>query len=318
MNKILVIGSVRSTLITIQYLVKYNFEIVGILGYEPKSTINVSGWADLRTFSEESGLPFKGFIRINDNENLSWGYEKKPDIIFAIGFSQLLSEKWLKLPRIGCIGFHPTVLPKGRGRAPIAWIVLEQSKGSATYFLMGNGADDGPIFVQETFELSSSDDAKSVESKIEKAICTSLDRWLPDLKKGIWDPITQNHNDASYYGKRAPEDGIIFWNESAINVDRLIKASSYPHPGAYTYFNDQKLIIWESEIEVELPIKGVVGRVLQKDENKGFLVQCGNGLIWLKNIQASDDLNLKVGDKLGYNLEDEIFKLKSVFKKLNL
>lgn len=316
MHRIVVIGAVNTTKHTLNQLVKYDFNVVGVLGHEPLNTSNVSGWTDLKSQSEELNVAYKGFKKINDIENIEWAKQKNPDIIFAVGFSQLMSEEWLQMPTLGCIGFHPTKLPEGRGRAPLAWIVLEQTFGSATFFLMGKGADDGPVFVQEVFPVECSDDATSVEKKIENAIIKSLDKWLPELKKGLWQPIPQDEMQASWYGKRALEDGNINWNNAASYIDRLIKASSLPHPGAYTYFKDTKVIIWKSEVETKIPIKGVVGRVLLNDNQKGHLIQCGEGLIWIKEIELKEGLKLQVGDKLGYNIEDEIFKIKELIKSI--
>lgn len=316
MFKILVIGAVQTTKHTINQLLKYDFNIVGVLGHEPANVARVSGWCDLKALSSNENLPYKGFKKINDQENLDWAIEKQPDIIFAVGFSQLMSQSWLEMPKLGCIGFHPTHLPKGRGRAPLAWIVLEQVTGSASFFLMGQGADDGPIFVQKTFEIEQKDDATSAELKIEKAIIESLDIWLPKLKNGEWNPVPQEELEASWYGKRAPEDGRISWENSAHSIDRLIKASSHPHPGSYTYFKDSKIVIWKSSVEKNIPIQGVTGRVLLIDSTKGYLVQCGEGLIWLENIDLPSDIKLQVGDKLGYNVEDEIFQIKLILKNL--
>ncbi len=314
MYKVLVIGAVNTTKHTLNQLAKNGFNIVGVMGHEPAMIERVSGWTDLKLQSESLSLAYKGFKKINDIENILWAKDKTPDIIFAVGFSQLMSEEWLQMPTLGCIGFHPTFLPKGRGRAPLAWITLEKTVGSATFFLMGKDADDGPVFVQETFLVEKEDDATSVEQKIEKAIIKSLDKWLPELKKGHWEPIPQNESEASWYGKRSLEDGHINWNNSAEYIDRLIKASTHPHPGAYTYCKDTKIIIWKSEIETKIPIKGVVGRILLIDAVKGNLIQCGTGLIWLKQIEKPMDLKINVGDKLGYNIEDEIFKIKTVLK----
>lgn len=316
MHRILVIGAVNTTKHTIHQLKKHGFNIVGVMGHEPMVVERVSGWSDLKTLSKDIEIDYKGFKKINDKENILWAKEKAPDIIFAVGFSQLMSDEWLQMPTLGCIGFHPTFLPKGRGRAPLAWIILDKTVGSATFFLMGKGADDGPIFVQETFQVEEKDTASTVEKKIELAIIKGLDRWLPELKRGIWNPIPQDEAEASWYGKRAPEDGHINWNNSAYIIDRLIKASTKPHPGAYTYCNDTKIVVWESELETNIPIKGVVGRVLLVDPDRGWLIQCGDGLIWIKQLGKDASINLQVGDKLGFNIEDEIFKIKTILKSI--
>lgn len=307
---ILVIGAVSSTIRTTIGLVKNNLNIVGILGHEPSNTNAVSGLANLKKLALENNIDYCGFQKINAEEHIQWAKSKQPDIIFAVGFSQLLTSAWLEMPTLGCIGFHPTCLPKGRGRAPLAWTILEERCASATFFLMGEGADDGPIFVQKKFLLTAEDDASSVETKINLAIDQALDQWLPELKQGKWNPVPQDEASASWFGRRTPDDGIINWHESAYRIDRLIKASTHPHPGAFTFWKKQKINIWCCEIEETISIKGVIGRILLNDKNRGYLVQCGEGLLWINNLTNKHILiDVKVGDKLGFYTDLEIFEL---------
>lgn len=318
MYRILVIGAVSSTAQIIKKLVEHNLEIVGVLGHEPKDRDKVSGWADLSALSSSYNINYKGFTKINDQENLSWAIDKKPDIIFAVGFSQLVHAEWFSVSKLGCVGFHPTKLPLGRGRAPLAWITLEQSYGSASFFLMGKGADDGPVFVQSIFKVEENDDAGIVEGKIMQHIDIALDQWLPELKKGLWNPVPQCEHMASYYGIRKEEDGLINWNDNAEYINRLVKAASRPHPGAYTYYKDEKLLIWSCRVEKEIQFKGVIGRILLKNDNGEFLIQTGDGLLWIEEYAYKNGLSISVniGDKIGYNIEDEIYKIKTILKKI--
>jgi len=316
MFNVLIIGAVRSTAAATESLFRHQMNVVGILGHEPLDKEMVSGWFDLKALSAEHNVEYKGFSKINDKENIDWAISEKPDLIFAVGFSQLLSSDWLKMPTLGCIGFHPTCLPRGRGRAPMAWMILEENCGAATFFLLEKGTDAGPIFIQNSFQINENDDAGSIETKIIVSLNKALDIWLPDLKNGIWNPIPQDESLATWYGKRKPEDGFIDWNRTAEEINRLIKATTKPHPGAYTYFNNQKTIIWSSTIENSIPIKGVVGRILLKNENCNYLVQCGSGLIWLTNIELASGIELRIGDRLGYGLEDEINKIWVVLNRL--
>lgn len=315
MYKVIVVGAVKGTEITINLLVKHGFEIAAIFGHEPKNETNVSGLFNLSEIANKNNIPYFGFQNINSIDIVEKVNDIKPDIVFAVGFSQLLKNEWLTIPKLGCIGFHPTNLPLGRGRAPIAWLVLNETKGAACFFLMGNGADDGPIFAKEVFDITANDNADSVAKKISVAMEKALDSWLPELKSGIWNPIPQDEINASYYGIRKPDDGIIDWKESYQNINKLIKASSKPHPGAYFYFQGEKIIVWDCEIELSLNIKGVNGRVLLINETKGYLIQCGIGLIWIKSLTHESNISIKVGDYLGYKVEDEIQKL---WKKINI
>lgn len=314
MQRIIVLGSVKSTAQTLKSLKEHGFNIVGVIGYTPQNTDNVSGWVDLKSLADTYNIPFKGFIKVNDDEVINWSKNLKPDVIFAIGFSQLLKKEWLEMPRLGVIGFHPTMLPEGRGRAPIAWLIIEGAGvGAATFFLMGEGADDGPIFIQEKFLIDECDDSESVESKILSAITKALNNWLPKLKTGEWDPVPQDEAAATWFGKRTPRDGLINWHDKSKAIDRLIKAATRPHPGAYSFINGKKIKIYKSKLEDTYKIKGAVGRILLFSRGN-LLVKTGEGLIWLEEYNCSE--KIKVGDKLGFSIEDEIFKIKKDLENL--
>ena len=94
--------------------------------------------------------------------------------------------------------------------------------------------------------------------------------------------------------------------QSATRIDRLIKATTHPHPGAYTFINREKLYIYKSSIENSLPINGSVGRILLVEEEK-LLIQCGAGLLWIYDVEPKK--HLRVGQKLGMNLEEEIIEI---------
>jgi methionyl-tRNA formyltransferase len=219
------------------------------------------------------------------------------------------------------VGFHPTWLPEGRGRAPLAWLILDGRPGAATFFqITEDGVDSGPIFVQEPFYVSKDDYPSDVIEKMEKAIDSALDRWLPRLLAGEWNPIPQDEGLASWSGKRAPSDGLIDWRKSAKEIYALIRATSHPHPGAYTYVKDRKLIVWRARLEPILPFRGVPGRILHYERDYGWLVQTGEGSLWLTQVSFADGgnpyLELRIGVRLGYCVEDEIFKLKRRIAKL--
>ncbi len=315
--RIVIAGSVGSTLTTLKCLLKHKLNVVGVLGYEPKDSSLVSGYVSFKEIAKKNSIDYLGYDKINKENVLVKLTEWKPDILFAVGLSQLIKKDILKIPKLGVIGFHPTDLPKGRGRAPLAWLVNNKIDGAANFFLMGEGTDDGPIFIKEFFQVESDDDSASVALKINKAIISALDKWLPLLKQGIWTPVIQDETKATYFGIRKPNDGLINWNKTAYEIDRLIKAATHPHPGAFSFINDQKIIIWKSRIEKELNIQGIIGRILIINEQNELLIQTGKGLIWLMNYDIEgNNLKTRVGQKLGYYDEIEIWKMKKQIKQI--
>lgn len=304
--KIGVIGGVSSTAILINKLSEYRFSNVKVWSYHPKDTNNVSGWHDLSKLSLSLGFKNTQFIKVqNCYEDIK---EFNPDVLFIVGLSQLIPQNILDIPRMGCVGFHPTVLPKGRGRAPIAWLTLEKTNGAATFFFLREGVDDGPIIVQQPFQVLNNDDATAVEEKVLKAEKIALDKLLIMLKEGKLQSIEQNENNSSWYGRRTPADGLIQWDRSVDSILHLIQASTVPHPGAFTYQNNNRIKVW-SAIIYDKPIKGVTGRILEVEDNY-FVIQCANGLLKVTSWESNSDWKPRVGMLLGYYLETEVFRLK--------
>lgn len=289
--------------------------IVGVLALSPNVSENVSGYVDLGEIAEENGLKFRYFGRINSDDTINFVKECQPDYMFVVGLSQLVKKSLLDIPTSGSVGFHPTRLPEGRGRAAVAWLILGKAKGAATYFLMGEGMDDGPILAQEEFEVSNEDYAMDVIDKIMKKADDCLDQLLPEMKKGNLKSRQQHHQNATFLGKRNPEDGLIKWNDTAEEIHKLIRAVSSPLPGAYTYFNDAKLVVKRAELDLANNHTGVAGGILKMDK-KGVLVQTGEGLLRLTEISGMNLTDLQVGKKLGINLEDKFLSLQKEIEEL--
>ncbi|MGZ0162361.1 MAG: methionyl-tRNA formyltransferase [Planctomycetales bacterium] len=315
--RIVVAGATVSTHQTLDALIRHGADVVGVLQLRGESSHTVTAFSPLDELAESHGIPCATFRNINDSEIVEQVCQWQPDLMFVVGLSQLVRDEMMSIPARGCLGFHPTFLPAGRGRAPLAWLTLDAQPGAATFFLIDEGVDSGPIFVQETFEVTPEDYASDVGHKLVEATGRALDRWLPELLTGVWNPQPQDEILATYNGRRSLDDGLLDWHQASDEIHSLIRAASTPHPGAYTWYQGRKLIVWRAEFEKHLPWRGAVGRVLHLEAERGALVQTGDGLLWLTHVQFAEETEpcaaesvLKVGVKLGFVVQDEVAALR--------
>lgn len=304
--RLAVIGGVNSTEVLVRQLAKHGFRDCAVWGYVPADSTNVSGWCDLGAVCSELGLPHNPFRKVAECEQSLRSFS--PDILFVVGLSQLVPPSMLGIASRLNVGFHPTALPEGRGRAAIAWLILKQMNGAASFFVLGNEADDGPILVQEPFQLCPDDDAASLEAKILRAEARALDRWLPELR--LNGPVSreQDHSRATWFGRRAPEDGWIDWSLPRVSLMTLIRASAPPHPGAYTFCNDTRIEILAASLS-DRPETGVTGRIVRTHDDGRFEVQCGDALLMVEKWRCNENWAPKTGVRLGYYVEAEVFHL---------
>ena len=292
--RIVLAGSVNSTLQTFKKLIEHKCNLVAVLGLHPKNSKNVSGYLDLKKHADVHNIPFKYFRKINDTEITAFLNDIRVDLFFVIGLSQMIREPLLSMAEYGNVGFHPTKLPEGRGRGVIAWMILGKANGAATFFLLDEGMDSGPILGQSEFEIKDFDYANDIIEKIKVNINKVLDVVLPKLKSGELVLLEQNHQKATYLGQRKPRDGMINWNQKAEDIHRLIRATSRPLPGAFTLVNGKKLIIYKASVEKESYFIGISGRVIQLKE-KLPLITCGEGALWIEDYNYEDIIDFKIG-----------------------
>ncbi len=316
--RIVVAGAVGSTERLLKALIRHNALVVGVLGLDECLGPGTAGYRRLDAIAEGTNIPYADFRNINDPATATAIRRWEPDLLFVVGLSQLVHRELLNLPRLGCIGFHPTWLPEGRGRAPLVWMALEERPGAATFFLMTEDMDAGPIFVQEPFRFTKDDDAEAITRQTEAAMDRALDRWLPQLLRGEWNPVPQDESRATYYGRRAPADGIIDWHAHSQTILSLVRAVTRPYPGAYSFFRDHKIVVWRAAAAEELRWTGVPGRLLVHDPQKGWLVGTGDGALWLNELEVVSSIGrrtadevLRVGARLGYVSQNELFHLRN-------
>lgn len=172
------------------------------------------------------------------------------DLIIMCGWRQIIHQELLNTPFKGIIGFHPTLLPLGRGPAPIINTILEgYPESGVTMYYISEGLDDGDIIGQESFIVGYDDYASDIYKKIIQSGKKLIINYLPMLVEGDAPRIQQNAVNATYLPKRTIMDNKINLYEDSIElIYRKIRAFSKPYTGAYIVKDNKKIIIWNAEI----------------------------------------------------------------------
>lgn len=186
--------------------------------------------------------------------NDSYGVEKlvaelNPDLLVMIGWRQMLTDTTLALAKLGTVGFHPTLLPKGRGPAPIInSIMAGWTEGGLTMFYPNDRVDAGDIIAQRPFPIGDNDHAWDYYQKVIQAGCGLCEEFLPKILAGTAPRLKQDESRANYFQSRKLADNEILPSDSVEIAHRKIRAFSHPYNGAFIRKGDKKLIIWRSEL----------------------------------------------------------------------
>ncbi|MEX9975218.1 bifunctional UDP-4-amino-4-deoxy-L-arabinose formyltransferase/UDP-glucuronic acid oxidase ArnA [Providencia rettgeri] len=216
--------------------------------------------------------------------------EMKPDVIFAFYYRDMLSEELLAIAPKGAFNLHGSLLPKYRGRAPINWALLKgESETGVTLHKMVAKADAGDIIAQEKVVITDTDTSLTLHAKVREAAEVLLDKTLPLIEAGSYKAVAQDESQATYFGRRTAEDGLINWNDSAKDVNCLIRAVTEPYPGAFTYLGARKMVIWRARVLDDNQGKPA-GTVLSSDPLR---IACGQGAIEVISGQSETGLYMQ-------------------------
>ena len=275
--KILFIGTVEFSKIVLKKLIELNAQVVGVCTKE-KSEFN-SDFADLRPLCEKNKIPYKLTDNVNSKDSCDWIKSFNPDIIFCFGWSDLLKKNILTLAPMGVLGFHPSELPKNRGRHPLIWaLALGLKKSASTFFFMNEGIDSGEILSQKKFDIFQNDDAQTLYDKFVNIALLQIEEFLPLLKKKTYQTIKQNDKGSNTWRKRLKIDGQINFRMSSQAIYNLVRALTKPYVGAHVNYNEKEIIVWKAEIIDYKKDNIESGKVL--DVNKGkILVKTYDGAI---------------------------------------
>ncbi|MDH3602288.1 MAG: PIG-L family deacetylase, partial [Candidatus Tectomicrobia bacterium] len=163
----------------------------------------------------------------------------QPDVIFVVGFSQIIPKAILAIPPLGVIGFHSAVLPDRRGNAPLIWAIIDGLKETGvTMFYMEEGIDTGDIIATETFPIAEGDGAADVLRKANEATLSLVKDYLDAVLDGTAPRLKQPCDAGIYTRKRNPADGEINWSKPAHEIVNLIRALGAPYPMAHSFGGD--------------------------------------------------------------------------------
>lgn len=285
--KIAFISGVKFGHDLLQSILENGWNVSLVFSYDDSKKIFYSDFISFDEITSKYGIKHFKVNSINEPQNVEQLRNTRPDIILVMGWSQIIGAEILKIPTIGTIGSHPTMLPKYRGRAPIPWSIIKGLKESAlTFFYMQEGVDDGDILDQRRFQILPDDDATSIYEKITLIGKTMLLENLSPLKNGKAKRIKQDNSQfIEYWPKRSPEDGKIDWGKSAREIHTLIRATTHPYPGAFSFFKKSKLKIWKAEF-LEENSSGA-GKIIEVSK-QGVKIGTGQGTLIIQKVSLDD------------------------------
>ncbi|MBI4003868.1 MAG: methionyl-tRNA formyltransferase [Candidatus Omnitrophica bacterium] len=224
-------------------------------------------------------------------------------------YGQLIPQEVLALPTQGMLGVHPSLLPKYRGAAPVAWAILNgEATTGVSIFKLNKRLDAGELLLQETVPIEAGEDAHTLTARLARCGAQTLLRTLEMLAAGRIRVHAQDESRASLAPKLTKAQGEIDWQKPAEVIERLVRAT-VPWPGAATAWRGGSLKIVSAGLGEHRAQKAVPGTVVDVTADS-LAVAAGQGTLIIREVQPAGKRRMgvreflaghpiKVGDILG-------------------
>jgi methionyl-tRNA formyltransferase len=261
--------------------------------------VAVADYKDLRSFAINEGIECYTAHKyhLKTIEDQTYLTTVSIDVLFVIGWQRLIPPWLLNHLSQGAFGMHGSAdnLPKGRGRSPINWSLIEgRTSFTTNLFRYDAGVDSGDILDSITFCVTSADTAETCHFKNSLAMKTLIIRHYNAIISGEFNLRKQSDNTATFYPKRRPTDSLIDWSSSIHVLHRFIRAVTKPFNGAFTHGQAGVVRLYRAEV-FETQLFGfdqcIWGQVVEIFPHDKFLIRVNGGLLLVHEYEGQIALN---------------------------
>jgi methionyl-tRNA formyltransferase len=152
----------------------------------------------LREIAAAAGAPVYRAARLGDTRAVATLAALQPDAICVACFTRRLPDALLKLPRLGALNAHPSLLPDNRGPDPLFWTFHSGARQTGvTIHQMSGAFDSGPILAQRAEPLIVGEGEAALEARLAEIAGALFVQALAGLRAGTLSPSPQDEARAS-------------------------------------------------------------------------------------------------------------------------
>jgi methionyl-tRNA formyltransferase len=198
---------------------------------------------------EERRVTCYSGVKVSSDDGVELLRQIGPDLIVVATFKQILKENVIRLPRLGVVNFHPSLLPRYRGPCPTnAALANDDKVTGVTVHYITERLDEGDILVQRSIDIGDSDNDGQLRRKLAilsgEMVPEVMDRF-DGLKKPSGTP--QDNDLATLAPKPKVEDGYIELAPDIDSARRMMRAFN-PLPGTSILVGSKRVAVDRYEL----------------------------------------------------------------------
>jgi methionyl-tRNA formyltransferase len=266
----------------------------------------------VKAFAEFSNLqPVMQPVNLEDPEFKDALKKLNADLFIVVAFRMLPAEVW-KMPPLGTINLHASLLPDYRGAAPINHAIINgETMTGVTTFMIDDKIDTGNILLREEVQIFPYDNAGDLHDRLMKLGARLMIRTLDGISENKVRELPQTKliskgDHPKLAPKIHPGDCIIDWNMDVIKIHNLVRGLA-PAPCAKSWLKSDtiqfsfKIIDSHPETEKHSLTPGTI----LSDGKKYIRISCRNGFLNIINLQLEGKRRMNAAEFLsGFRIKD--------------
>lgn len=270
------------------------FEVVGVYTQpdRPKGRGMKLVASPVKEVAAAAGIPVFQPENFREEQDVEALRELRPDVCAVVAYGQILPQRVLDIPKLGCINIHASLLPKYRGSAPYQWAVLngEQESGVTAMYLCRE-MDAGDMIEAVKTPLGSNETAGELLERLAELGAGLLSRTLTRFAQGPVEGTPQDAALATYAPRLDKSMCPIDFSKTAQQVHNHVRGL-HPWPVATMELEGQTFKIYETRL---CEGSGEPGQVLGLTKT-GLRIACGQGAVEIRSLQAQGGKRMAAPD----------------------
>ncbi len=231
------------------------------------------------------------------------------DIMIMISYGIKIPPEIFKIPKLGCINIHASLLPKWRGSSPIQRSILNGDKITGiTFIKINNFIDSGDILHKIYCKISNKDTYTSLSIKLQKLCSIELIKFLNIKSIKKIKPIKQITKNITYAHKIKKEEGKVDWNKKAVYIERQIRAFNI-WPKTFFFYKNNRIIICKAKIEKNNKIKYNIGEIIEYTKH-GLKISTKFKILNIQKIKFNNSKKMHISEII--KSKPNFFKIKDL------
>lgn len=315
--KIVFMGTPDFSRVSLEKIYNAGFDIVGVVTTpdRPAGRGMKLVESEVKKFAVEKGLTIFQPEKISKNDEFKDAIRAlDPDLVIVVSYGVILPKSFLKIPKLGCINVHPSLLPKYRGSAPIQWAILngDEETGVSIMYL-DEGMDSGDVIKQQKVTIGEYETTGELWDRLSVIGADLLLECVKNIENGKEEryPQPEEFTLAPMLDKKMSK---IDWKTKSVKEIKDLIRGLNPIMGCYNFIGGKKLKFWRSiivtveeynasrgELESIDYDKATAGQIMLADSKKGLFIKAKDGILKMTEVQGENAKKMPTGDFLRGN-----------------